>query len=83
MLSRLPRRVAVLAHEVGLKSTWLDNRLRLNAVAFHSDYDSIQFLVGEEGQDCRRRTGFSWVSLADCPRSGHLPAGRRRKSLHR
>ena len=40
----------VWAYEVGGKSTWLNDRLRLNAAAFHSDYDGIQFLVGEEGQ---------------------------------
>ena len=40
----------VWAYEVGLKSTWLDDRLRLNTAAFYSDYDSIQFQVGEEGQ---------------------------------
>ena len=29
--------------ELGLKSTLLDNRLRLNAAAFHSDYKDIQY----------------------------------------
>ena len=28
--------------ELGLKSTWLDNRLRVNAAIFHQDYDNVQ-----------------------------------------
>ncbi len=40
----------VWAYEVGMKSDWWNNQLRLNSAAFYSDYDSIQFLVGEEGQ---------------------------------
>ncbi len=28
--------------ELGLKSTWLDNRLRLNAAIFHQDYENVQ-----------------------------------------
>ncbi len=33
----------VWAYEVGLKSDWLDRRLRLNGSAFFSDYDDIHF----------------------------------------
>ncbi len=40
----------VWTYEIGLKSTWLDNRLRLNTAAFYSDYEGIQFLVSEEEQ---------------------------------
>jgi iron complex outermembrane receptor protein len=30
------------AYEVGLKSTWMDNRLRVNAAAFYMEYDDKQ-----------------------------------------
>ncbi len=33
---------SVWNYEVGLKSQWLDDRLRLNLVAFHSDYRDLQ-----------------------------------------
>ena len=33
------------AYEVGIKTDWLDQRLRLNAAAFFSDYSSIQTSV--------------------------------------
>ncbi len=33
----------VMSYEVGLKSDWLDRRLRLNGAVFFSDYDDIQF----------------------------------------
>jgi len=32
----------VTAYEVGLKSQWLDDRLRLNAALFHYDYKDVQ-----------------------------------------
>jgi iron complex outermembrane receptor protein len=32
----------VLTYELGLRSEWLDSRLRLNATLFHSDYSDIQ-----------------------------------------
>lgn len=35
----------VLAYEVGLKSQWLDDRLRLNAAAFLTEYTDIQLLT--------------------------------------
>jgi iron complex outermembrane receptor protein len=35
------------AYEVGIKSDWLDRRLRLNFAAFYSDYNDIQFQVVE------------------------------------
>ncbi len=35
----------VITYEVGLKSDWLDNRLRLNASGFFSQYDNIQVVV--------------------------------------
>lgn len=31
------------AYEVGMKSTWLSNRLRINAAAFYYDYKDLQF----------------------------------------
>jgi iron complex outermembrane receptor protein len=33
----------VTSYEVGVKSEWLDRRLRLNAAAFYSDYTDLQF----------------------------------------
>ncbi len=33
------------SYEVGVKSQWLDNRLRLNASGFFSDYDDMQVAV--------------------------------------
>jgi len=41
----------VTAEEVGLKTEWLNRRLRANAAAFHYDYSNIQigyFVVGSE-----------------------------------
>ncbi|MCB1678673.1 MAG: TonB-dependent receptor [Halioglobus sp.] len=35
----------VETYEVGIKSQWLDNRLRLNVTAYTSDYTDIQMLV--------------------------------------
>lgn len=35
----------VLNYEVGIKSDWFDNRLRLNASGFYSDYTDIQRVV--------------------------------------
>ncbi|MCB1677062.1 MAG: TonB-dependent receptor [Halioglobus sp.] len=35
--------------EVGIKSEWLDRRLRLNAAAFYSEYDDVQLLILESG----------------------------------
>jgi iron complex outermembrane recepter protein len=35
----------VTAYEVGLKSEWLDRRLRVNAAAFYTDYSDIQVTV--------------------------------------
>ena len=35
----------IIAYELGFKSDWLDNRLRLNAAAFFNDYTDIQFTV--------------------------------------
>lgn len=32
----------VWSYEIGIKSEWLDRRLRLNAAAFHNDYTDIQ-----------------------------------------
>lgn len=32
----------VEAFELGLKSTWMDNRLRFNAAIFHNQYDDLQ-----------------------------------------
>jgi iron complex outermembrane receptor protein len=37
----------VNAYEVGIKSDWLDRKLRLNLTAFYSDYKDIQFQVLE------------------------------------
>ncbi len=33
---------SLLAYEIGLKSSWIDNRLRFNAAAFYYDYEDIQ-----------------------------------------
>lgn len=35
----------VTDYEIGLKSSWLDNRLRANLAAYHSDYEDIQRAV--------------------------------------
>jgi iron complex outermembrane receptor protein len=34
-------------YEIGLKSEWFDNTLRLNLAAFHTDYDDQQLIVRE------------------------------------
>ncbi|VAV93706.1 TonB-dependent receptor [hydrothermal vent metagenome] len=39
----------VLAYEVGVKSQWADNRVRLNVAAFYNDYNDIQ--LGSVGAD--------------------------------
>ncbi|MCF6195355.1 MAG: TonB-dependent receptor, partial [Emcibacter sp.] len=39
----------VLAYEVGVKSQWADNRVRLNMAAFYNDYNDIQ--LGSVGAD--------------------------------
>ncbi len=39
----------VLTYEIGVKSEWLDNRLRANAAIFYNDYDDIQLAVFEAG----------------------------------
>ncbi|MET0987646.1 MAG: TonB-dependent receptor, partial [Steroidobacteraceae bacterium] len=33
------------AYEVGIKSQWLDNRLRVNAAAYYYDFDKLQVVV--------------------------------------
>jgi len=32
----------ILSYEIGMKSEWLDRRLRLNLAAFYSDYEDVQ-----------------------------------------
>ena len=32
----------ILSYEIGMKSEWLDHRLRLNLAAFYSDYEDVQ-----------------------------------------
>ncbi|RMF11163.1 MAG: TonB-dependent receptor [Alphaproteobacteria bacterium] len=34
----------ITAYEIGVKSSWLDNRLTVNAAAFYNDYSDIQLL---------------------------------------
>ena len=34
-------------YEIGLKSEWFDNTLRLNLAVFHTDYDDVQVIVRE------------------------------------
>ena len=34
-------------YEIGLKSEWFDNTLRLNLAVFHTDYDDVQIIVRE------------------------------------
>jgi iron complex outermembrane receptor protein len=42
------------SYELGLKSTWLDNRLRMNVAAFFTDYQDQQIIV---------REGFAPITL--------------------
>ena len=37
----------VSSYEVGLKSEWFDNRLRMNLALFHTDYDNLQIIIRE------------------------------------
>jgi len=37
----------VTSYEVGLKSEWFENRLRLNLAVFHTDYDNLQLIIRE------------------------------------
>jgi iron complex outermembrane receptor protein len=39
----------IWAYEVGLKSTWLEQRIRSNVSAFHYDYSNLQVNVKEPG----------------------------------
>lgn len=43
------REETITAYEVGLKSTWLDGLLRLNAAAFHNAYDDMQLFRIDAG----------------------------------
>src|SRR3546814_3382633 len=38
----------ITSYEIGFKSQFLDNRVRLNASAFYSDYKDIQVLIRSE-----------------------------------
>jgi iron complex outermembrane receptor protein len=40
----------VLSYELGLKSEWLDRRLRLNAAAFYTDFEDMQVSQFRAGQ---------------------------------
>jgi len=37
----------VESYEIGVKSEWFDNRLRLNVAAFHTDYDGLHIVTRE------------------------------------
>jgi iron complex outermembrane receptor protein len=37
------------SYEVGMKSTWLDNRLRLNVSAYYQEFDNYPYRVGGSG----------------------------------
>jgi iron complex outermembrane receptor protein len=37
------------SYELGMKSSWLDNRLRINAAVFYNDYTDMQIAVFEAG----------------------------------
>lgn len=39
----------VTSYEIGMKSEWLDNRLRANVAIFYNDYEDIQLAVFEAG----------------------------------
>lgn len=39
----------VIAYEIGIKSDWMDNRLRFNAAAFFNEYDDLQVSVQRPG----------------------------------
>ncbi len=45
--------------EAGIKSDWMDRRLRLNGAAFYSDYEGIQFSAGTEDPDGNRINAFT------------------------
>ena len=36
----------VISYELGIKSSWMDNRLNLNFALFHMDYDDLQVFLG-------------------------------------
>lgn len=37
------------SYEVGIKSTWLDNRLRVNVAAYYQEFDNYPYRVGGSG----------------------------------
>ncbi|WP_374595358.1 TonB-dependent receptor [Sphingosinicella sp.] len=39
------------SYELGLKSDWLDNRLRINLAGFYNDYRDIQFMLSTADED--------------------------------
>lgn len=55
----------LLSYELGLKSTWLDGRLALNAAAFYIDYDDLQVFrieANEQGVPSSRITNVARAS---------------------
>ena len=47
------------SYELGLKSTWFDNRLRLNGAAFYNDNENLQFTEFINGTRTTRNSGES------------------------
>lgn len=52
----------LVSYEVGVKWQGFNNRVRLNAAAFHADYSDIQLIVYEQGAPITRNAGSANIN---------------------